>query len=223
MHQHARCPRRPERDRALQDCRPAPLLPRCGQQGLSLRQKKCQRGALPHDALDPEISARLLGEAVDLAQSEACSPADLLRGEKRLEYMIDLVRGNSRPRVGEREGEFVLIARFRGRARITTAPRLPPLRQRPTRGRGASKARTPSERVGKLRLTEGSEPFARLQAASLSSCLTSMACLIKRRVRSTKASLSARQLSRSMPTPRCPETSAIAISATYSAMWRCIR
>jgi hypothetical protein len=46
--------------------------------------------------------------------------------------------------------------------------------------------------------------------------------LIKRRVRSTKASLSARQLSRSSPTPKCPVTSAIAINATYSAMRRCI-
>ena len=63
----------------------------------------------------------------------------------------------------------------------------------------------------------------RPQAASLMSCFISMVCLIKRRARSMKASLSARQLSRSTPTPRCPVTSAIAISATYSATRRCIR
>jgi hypothetical protein len=39
---------------------------------------------------------------------------------------------------------------------------------------------------------------------------------IKPRVRSTKASLSARQLSNSTPTPKCPDISVFAISAMYS-------
>ena len=41
-------------------------------------------------------------------------------------------------------------------------------------------------------------------------------CLIRRRVRSAKASLSGRQLSSSTPTPKWPVTSAISIKAMYS-------
>ncbi len=53
------------------------------------------------------------------------------------------------------------------------------------------------------------------QAANFRSCLLSMLCRIRRRVRSTKAIFSARQLSNRTPTPKCPLTSAIAIKAVY--------
>jgi hypothetical protein len=51
-----------------------------------------------------------------------------------------------------------------------------------------------------------------------SETLTSAMLWIRRFVRSTKASLSARQLSSSTPTPKWPERSAAAVSTLYSAI-----
>ena len=61
---------------------------RCLGLALGRRQIELDRGAVADLAVDPDMPARLLDEAVDHAQPEARALADFLGGEERLEHLV---------------------------------------------------------------------------------------------------------------------------------------
>ena len=55
---------------------------------------------------DPDIAVRLLDEAEHLAESEAAALADILRGEERLEGVIDDIRAHTDAGIGNRDQDI---------------------------------------------------------------------------------------------------------------------
>ena len=66
--------------------------------GLGARQIERDGRALADLALDPDLAARLVGEAEDLAEAEAGALADRLGGEEGLERALDAPRRSCRSR-----------------------------------------------------------------------------------------------------------------------------
>jgi len=107
------------------------------------------------------------------------------------------------------ENLFALPLRRSRRSRIPTHP----LRLRFGECHGLKK-------VCRIPLSSGSCGPSGHGLAAAAATLASITFRIKRFARSTKASVSPRQLSRSTPTPWWPETSAAATRAMYSPMRR---
>ncbi len=76
------------------------------------RQEHLHRGAGAGRAVDPHASARLLGEAEDLAQAEARPLADFLGGEEWLEDLGQHGLVHPETRVGHRDHHIVARRRF---------------------------------------------------------------------------------------------------------------
>ena len=66
--------------------------------GLGARQIDRDGGALADLAFDPDLAARLVGEAEDLAEAEAGALADRLGGEEGLERAVEHFRRSFRSR-----------------------------------------------------------------------------------------------------------------------------
>ena len=66
--------------------------------GLGARQIDRDGGAAAELAFDPDLAARLVGEAENLAEAQAGALADRLGGEERLERAVEDVRRSCRSR-----------------------------------------------------------------------------------------------------------------------------
>ena len=69
-------------------------------------QIEIDRGADADRALDRDVAAGLPHEAVDHAEAEPCSPADLLCGEERLEDPIQRFRSHAATGIFHREPDI---------------------------------------------------------------------------------------------------------------------
>ena len=74
---------------------------RGGRSGFGARQIDRHRGAFANAAVDPDLAARLVREAENLAEAETGALADRLGGEERLERALDDVGRHAAAGVGD--------------------------------------------------------------------------------------------------------------------------